>query len=94
MAQSPLADQTTDLISVDMKIAGAALNPDVSINSISIYKSVNKISTATIEINDGNLSDAEFASIENSAYEPGKEVEISLGYHDQNEKVFKGIGAG
>lgn len=86
-----MTNQKTDLISFDIKIAGAPLNPNITINSISIYKALNKINTATIEINDGNISDAEFTTIKDNKYEPGAEVEISLGYHDNNDKVFKGI---
>ncbi|GLR16710.1 type VI secretion system tip protein VgrG [Portibacter lacus] len=91
MAKHSLYDQKTDLVALDVKIDGQSVSDKVQIDAISVYKSLYKISTAKIEINDGNISDAKFETIENESYEHGKEVEIKMGYHNDKETVFKGI---
>jgi Rhs element Vgr protein len=91
MPTHSLYDQKTDLVKLTVKIAGSAVSDKVQVHGLSVYKSLYKLSTAKIEIDDGNISDAEFETIENNQYEPGKEVEILLGYHNDEEQVFKGI---
>lgn len=91
MPTHSIYDQKTDLVKLTVKIAGSAVSDKVQVHGLSVYKSLYKLSTAKIEIDDGNISDAEFETIENNQYEPGKEVEILLGYHNNEEQVFKGI---
>lgn len=86
-----LYDQKTDLVKFTLKIAGSPVNPKVQVSAISIYKTLNKLSSAKIELLDGDISTAKFESIESNTYEPGKEVEISLGYHNTEDQVFKGV---
>lgn len=91
MAKHSLYDQKTDLTKLSVKIDGSAVSDKTQIAGVSVYKSLYKISTAKIELFDGNISDAEFETIEKESYEPGKEIEISLGYHDKEDVVFKGV---
>lgn len=91
MATHSIYDQKTDLVAISVKINGSAISDKVQIDTLSVYKSLYKISTAKVEILDGNISDAEFETIENENYEHGAEVEIATGYHDQTEVIFKGI---
>ncbi len=59
--------------------------------SILTQKEVNRIPFATIILNDGDPA-AESFPISNAAdFEPGKTIEIKLGYRSQEEVVFKGI---
>ncbi len=91
MPQNPTYDQKTDLIASAIKINGAPVPEDIQIASVSVDKRLNKISTARIELWDGDIATGEFSTIENKTYEPGKKIEISLGYHDQTDIIFKGI---
>jgi Rhs element Vgr protein len=91
MAQSPTLDQNHDLISYDILIDGAAIPVDLSFAKISVSKSLNKIATARIEIDDGKPFDGKFTTMEEKTYVAGKTIEIQLGYHSTNDVIFKGI---
>ncbi len=81
----------TDLVSYEILVDGGVLEEDVLIQSIKIDKKLNSIARAYIEILDGNPENMEFPNIDSGKYEPGKSVEIKLGYHSQIDTVFKGI---
>ena len=90
MADSPIKD-ATDLIKVSILIDGQAPPAKVTVAGVSIVKSIYKITTAKIELYDGNIADAEFTTMEEKSYDPGKIIKINLGYKDQDEVVFEGI---
>ncbi len=91
MGTHSLYDQKTDLVGISVKVDGSPISDKVQIHGFSVYKSLYKITTAKIEIQDGNISDAEFETVEKEDYIHGKEIEISSGYHDKKEVIFKGI---
>lgn len=63
-----------------------------NIVSASVYKEVNKVATAFIQIMDGGYADSEEFSISNSKdFNPGSEIEIAVGYASNEETIFKGI---
>ncbi len=86
--------QKDGIISFDIKIKGAKIKDIVEVVEISTYMEVNKISSATILIEDGGIigsvNDPPFNS-EGNDFIPGNEIEISLGYDNERETTFKGI---
>ncbi len=91
MGQRPNQDQETSLLNYSVKIDGSALPDEVQLAGIQVSSSLYKISTAKIEIFDGDIASGEFKTIEDESYEPGKEVEINLGYQSDDKQIFKGI---
>ncbi len=91
MAKHSLYDQKTTITNLSVQIDGSAINAKVTVAGLTVYKSLNKISTARIELFDGNISDAEFETIENDKYEPGAEIKIGMGYENQDDIIFEGI---
>ena len=71
--------------------AGTEVSRTYHVVSILVHKEVNRIPFATIILVDGDPA-AESFPISNAAdFEPGKEIEIKLGYRSEEETVFKGI---
>src|SRR5690606_932761 len=58
---------------------------------IRIQKEVNKIPSARIKIRDGDPSLETFPQSNQELFIPGNEIEIKLGYNNQNSTLFKGI---
>lgn len=91
MPESSLLDQKTSQVEYEIKIDGTKIPDEYQVAYISVNKSLNKIATARIEIDNGDSYNAEFSIIEEQTYESGKEVEISMGYQTQTKLVYKGI---
>jgi len=86
--------QSDGVISVDIQINGAKIKDIVEILEISIQVEVNKIASATILIADGGaigVVNDPFSNSEGNDFIPGNEIEISLGYDNTRNSVFKGI---
>lgn len=59
--------------------------------SIIVNKEVNRIPTATLVYVDGELSRQTFDLSSQTDFEPGKEIEIQVGYSNDEKTLFKGI---
>lgn len=87
---SPL-DSTGKPTSFNIFINGSLLPTDLIVYKISTYEVVNKIARANIEIIGGDTALHLFPESEETTFEPGIEVKISLGFDQLNEVVFSGI---
>src|SRR6478735_2275427 len=84
--------QATDQVSFKILSNKSALSGEYSILSMDIFKSFNKISSARINMVDGDLSKQDFPiSSKDDSLLPGNEFEIQLGYQGKPKTVFKGI---
>ena len=81
-------------VSFTVSSDGSDLGPGLPILSIVIDREVNRIPTATLILQDGSLADQTFKLSESGQFDPGREIELSLGYQGSNEPVFKGIVTG
>ena len=70
---------------------GTQLQDEIAVKSISVSKSANKIPTARLVIEDGNIPEQDFPVSNMDELLPGVEIEIKMGYRGENETVFKGI---
>ena len=70
---------------------GAEVPREFRVLSIVVNKEVNRISSATIILLDGEASKQSFEISNKPEFEPGKEIEIKAGYRSTEETVFKGI---
>ena len=87
---SPL-DSAGKPTSFTLTFNGSALPDDLMVYKISTWEEINKIARAKIEIIGGDTSLHLFPESEETAFEPGSEVQISLGFDQLNEVVFSGI---
>lgn len=86
--------QTDGIIDFDILINGTKIKDVAEILEISVQMEINRISSATILIVDGGapgLVNESYVHSEGADFIPGNEIEISLGYNDKKNKVFKGI---
>jgi Rhs element Vgr protein len=81
------------LVTYEMKVDGQVLPATYSIVSINIRREVNKIGVAKIRVLDGGYTGLEedFKASNSELFDPGKKVEISVGYHSDNVSIYKGI---
>lgn len=78
-------------ISFDIVVNGVSIASKYMIVKININKKINKISRAKIFISGGDAYKNTFDESEDSNFNPGKSVEIKLGYEQNNITVFEGI---
>ncbi len=89
-----IIQQSDGIIDFDILINGSKIEDTVEVQEITIEMEVNRITTATIVIQDGGaigVVNEGFTHSEGKDFIPGSEIEISLGYIDKTNKVFKGI---
>lgn len=85
------AKKVNDLTSFRVLSDGAELGGEFAIQSLAIAKNINKIPTAEIILQDGEISAEDFPLSNKDELIPGKEIEIKMGYREEEETVFKGI---
>ncbi len=80
-----------DLITFKVMSGGTELPGKYGVKSIVVEKEVNRIPYARIVILDGSIPDQDFELSNEDLLIPGKEIEITAGYHSKEETIFKGI---
>ncbi len=90
MAVSPV-NEKTDLATFTILINGTEINTAYQVESIDIVKAVNKISSATIKLLDGNPATENFPISDSSDFIPGVLLTIKAGYQGVESIVFSGI---
>jgi Rhs element Vgr protein len=70
---------------------GEAVPRTVQLLAVGTTRDVGRIPMATLVIVDGEPSQETFAVSDGAAFEPGKEIEIKLGYRASEQTVFKGL---
>ena len=83
--------QNPDLITFTIQINGSDLSATYAVVKIEVEKEVNRIPTATIWLEDGVPALEEFPASNSDDFVPGNEIQISAGYHSDEEVIFKGI---
>jgi Rhs element Vgr protein len=82
---------STNLPTFSVRVNGVPLDTVYGVAAITINSTVNKIPYARLAIIDGDVAKQKFAASSSELFVPGNPVEISMGYHNQNEPVFSGI---
>lgn len=90
MANSPTLD-SDGVVSITILSAGSAIASTIEIVSVEIESAINRITTATIVLNDGDMPTGEFPVSDTETFKPGSEISIQLGYNQTLTTVFSGI---
>lgn len=80
-----------DLITYKVMSGSTELPGKYGIKSIVVEKEVNRIPYARIVILDGSVPEQDFKLSNEDLLIPGKEIEITAGYHSDEETIFKGV---
>ena len=83
--------KSPDLVTFKILTEGDELSKVYQVKSITVTKEVNRIPTAKIILIDGEASERDFKLSNEDVLIPGKKIEITAGYHSDEETIFKGI---
>lgn len=84
-------DRPTDLVTHKILVDGEELSSSYQVLSIVVEKEINRIPLAKIILSDGDPASQDFELSNEEFFVPGKEIEITAGYHSQEETIFKGM---
>jgi Rhs element Vgr protein len=79
------------VVTCEIKVNGAAIPGAFPVHAIHVEQTINRISSATITLLDGNPSAESFAISASASFVPGNEISIYAGYDSQNSLIFAGI---
>ncbi|MBL7701131.1 MAG: type VI secretion system tip protein VgrG [Ferruginibacter sp.] len=85
------SDKPKSVVTQTVISGGAEVSKQYQLLSIIVNKEVNRIPTATLVYTDGEPSKQSFELSGKAEFEPGKEIEIKVGYSSDEKTVFKGI---
>lgn len=83
--------QPKSVVTYTILSGGVEISDTWQVLSVQVNHEINRVPSATILLLDGGPSGESFPISNESAFEPGKEIEIKLGYRSDEESVFKGI---
>ena len=83
--------KSPDLVTFKILVDGTELSSSYQIKNIAVEKEVNRIPFAQLVVVDGEASSQDFALSNEDLLIPGAEVEVTAGYHNDEETIFKGI---
>ncbi len=90
MAVSPLLNAEGP-VRVSLLCGGTDVSQTSEIESVTIWRAVNRVPTATIVMIDGDMPEQKLPLSDAATFLPGAEVELKAGYGEQEVTVFKGI---
>lgn len=82
---------TPDVCTLALLVEGKDVSGDLHVQSITVTRELNRIPTATVQMEDGEAAKGTFAISNSDRFVPGKKIEIQLGYRSQNTTVFIGL---
>ncbi|MEQ1676516.1 MAG: type VI secretion system tip protein VgrG [Chitinophagaceae bacterium] len=85
------SDEPKSVATFTILSGGTEVSKEYHVLSIVVNREINRIASATIIMLDGEASKETFEISNKAEFEPGKEVEIKMGYRSNEETVFKGI---
>lgn len=83
--------RSADLVSFKILIEGTELSAVNQVKSISVEKEINRIPFAQLVFVDGDAASQNFSLSEENSLIPGNKIEITAGYHGDEETIFVGI---
>ena len=86
----PELTRNTDLVSYSILVDQVELGEEYRIVQLEVSKAFNTIPTAILLISDGDAAAQDFPASSSDLFVPGNEIEIQLGYHSDETRIFKG----
>lgn len=83
--------RSVDLVTVTVSIDGKELSSVFQLLNVTVHKEVNRIPMAKLVFSDGDPATRDFELSNMQEMMPGKQIEISAGYHNDEAVIFKGI---
>lgn len=89
-AASPITENT-DLVELIVLVNGTEIESTYQVFLARVTKEVNRISTAVLEIIDGDPTTEDFVASDSAIFVPGSPITIKAGYHATSSVIFSGI---
>ncbi len=80
-----------DLVTFTLMVDGQAVPTSLHLFEAMVSHACNRVSHARFVFRDGDVATQTFPLSESDTFKPGAAVEFKLGYHGQEEAVFKGF---
>lgn len=80
-----------DLATFTLLVDGAPAPPELHLLTAEVSTALNRVPVARFTFRDGDAAARTFALSEAATFAPGAEVEFRLGYHGEEEPVFRGV---
>ncbi|MBL0911961.1 MAG: type VI secretion system tip protein VgrG [Bacteroidia bacterium] len=90
MANSPL-QSVDDLVTYVITTNGTEISDTYMVFDITVTKAINKIPTAVIRMQDGDVATQEYPATDSTDFVPGTPIVIQAGYDSINVQIFSGI---
>ena len=90
MANSPIVN-SDGVVCVTILSDGTAIASTIEVVSIEITQCINRISSARIILNDGDMPNATFPLSDMDVFKPGSAISIQLGYANVINTIFSGV---
>lgn len=90
MTASP-NDNASSVLNLIVKSEGSEISEEYSIISVEVSNSVNRIPSAVIVFQDGDMSDGSFEISESDKFKPGAKITVEAGYGSDKQEIFSGI---
>ncbi len=90
MAKSPTVD-SSGVIKLNIFANGSQISDAISVVSVSIAKTINRIPYAKIVLLDGDMPNKDFPISGGDDFKPGNEIKINAGYGQSEEVIFQGV---
>lgn len=90
MADSPNINAGS-LVTGTVYSNGNKVNSSFCLNSIEVYREVNRIGRAILKYNAGDKPNSNIPESEAEDFKPGQKIKITVGYNSEESPVFEGI---
>ncbi|WP_114750564.1 type VI secretion system tip protein VgrG [Pleomorphovibrio marinus] len=84
-------ERSADLVTHKIFLDGSEIPASVQVKDVVVHKEINRIPYAKVTFLDGDPADRDFPLSNQDQYLPGKTVEILVGYHSSEERIFLGL---
>lgn len=79
------------LVSCEIKVNGTAIPENYPVTAVHVHHSINRLSSATISLLDGDPLTGDFAISASDVFVPGNILSVAAGYDGQNTLLFEGV---
>lgn len=80
-----------DRPSFKIMVGGTRISGEYQVQAVVVSRSFNRIAAAEVVILDGDPAAEDFRASSAPDFVPGQEIEIMAGYHEREERLFKGV---
>lgn len=80
-----------DLVTIEVLVDGSSIPDNLAVLEIAVERGVNAIPVATVTVADGSAVEEDFVVSSSHIFQPGRRIEVKLGYDGRNQSVFRGL---